>query len=404
MTKQDKDLRLSTNDNQETPTTKPKKAKKKKSFKIATILPYFNLLLSLVVLAGVGAAGYIAWQKFEQQHQFLHSQQQQIATLKDQQKNVNNAVEQQLQANNIAQANELKTLHETIAAFLKQNKHARRDWLVNETEYLIKLANHRLILANDIPTAIQALTAADNRLLEIGNPKFIPLRNALAVDIQQLKSVSNIDIVGISAQLAALQQQTDSLPLLTPDPKTIKQRQSEPSNISKIDSWQQLPSAIWQDLLKLFRIQKHNDVIKPLLLPEQRFFLVHNLKLQLEQARLALLSNQPTLFKNRLEQCTQWIKKYFDSQHSLSQATLETLTQLINTNISLNLPDITESLSKLNLLHSDNESKKSRTQIKTPAKTTPLKTKTPKINNSNSQQQRPNKNSLTPSTNSAVKI
>ena len=369
-----KDSRLSTKDEQAPQQTSD--TSKKSPFKLSIALPYINLLVILALITAVGFAGYFAWQKFEQQQQFVQNQQQQIEQLLSQQENVTSKVEKQLNQNNINQAKELKILHETIAAFLKQNKHARRDWLINETEYLIKLANHRLILANDSTTAIQALLAADNRLLQIGNPKFIPLRNALAIDVQKLRAISTVDIVGISAQLSALQLQTESLPLLTPDPKTIKQRHEEPSNISEINSWKELPTAVWQDLLTLFRIQKHNEVIKPLLLPEHRFFLIQNLKLQLEQARLAVLQQNSVLFKERTNQTILWIKKYYDSQHSLTQSVLNTLQTISDINIHVDLPDITDSLNKLALLHGKKPTvKKQKKIIK---KNKPLKQKSNK--------------------------
>lgn len=354
-------------DKQANTTKETKQIKKKKRFKSASTFQVFNFFLSLGILAALGLAGFTVWQKLEAQDAVIQTQQQTLETILAAQQQVSKTVGKQLTANNLSQANELGILKETIAAFLKRNKHSRRDWLTAEAEYLVKLANHRLILAHDAETGILALQAADNRLREVGNPKFIPLRKAIAINIQQLNATPKVDIVGISVKLNALQQQTAALPLITPDPRTIKQRNSEASSVSTIDNWRQLPSAIWQDLLKLFRIQKHNDVIKPLLIPEQRFFLIQNLKLQLEQARLALLNNQPVLFKNRLKQAQDWVAKYFDNQHMLTKTFNISLTKLAATNITLTLPDISASLTSLQLLQDSNA--RSTTKKKTPVKT-----------------------------------
>ncbi len=332
--------------------TKP--VKKKQPTKIGQTFQFLNFFLSLAIIVALGVVGFSGWQKLKQQDSLIHAQQQKLEQALAAQQKTSNLVSEQIAASSRNQTNELNTLKETLAAFLKQNKHARRDWLITEAEYLVKLANHRLILAHDIPTSILALQAADSRLQEVGNPKFIPLRKAIALNIQQLNAVPKIDIVGISAQLDALQLQTESLPFKTPDPQTIKQRNSEASTLSKINSWQQLPAAIWQDLLKLFRIQKHNEAIKPLLMPEQRFFLIQNLKLQLEQARIALLNNQPVIFKDRLEQTQSWITNYFDKQHAITIAVVDSLKKLSTTNITLTLPDISESLTSLQLLQEKN--------------------------------------------------
>lgn len=352
-----------------------KHAKKHKRAKPGPILPIFTLLLSVAIISAVGFFGYMGWQQIEQQKSLIQTQQLQLDKVLSAQEKVSQDVQNQLQQNTLTQNKELTTIKETISAFLKQNQHTRRDWLIAEAEYLIKLANHRLILSHDIATGIQALQAADSRLREVGNPKFIPLRKALALDIQKLNAVPQLDTVGISLKLNALQEQVEDLPLLTPDPKTIEQRNQADSNLSKADSWQQLPSAIWQDLLKLVHIQQHNEAIKPLLLPEQHFFLVQNLKLQLEQARLALLNDHPVIYKDRIQQAQKWIGLYFDKHHVLTQTVDKALTKLAATSITQELPDISKSLTSLQLLHPSNTrtfksvTKKTKTKIRSKPKT-----------------------------------
>jgi len=331
-----------------------KTVKKNKKRKLGFAFPLFNLALSLMIVGAVGFFGYKGWLQLEQQKNTAQTQQQQLQQLLQQQRQVSQQFESQLQQNSLTQHNELNTIKETIAAFLKQNQHTRRDWLIAEAEYLIKLANHRLVLAHDVSTSIQALQAADNRLLEVGNPKFIPLRKALAIDIQKLNAAPKFDIVGISLKLNALQLQIESLPLATPDPKTNEQRSKAESNISKADNWQQLPKAIWQDILNLVDIQYHNEAIKPLLLPEQQFFLIQNLKLQLEQARLALLKDHPVIYKDRIKQAQKWVSDYFDMKQTLSQTVSQSLDELAATNITQELPDISNSLTNLQILHPNN--------------------------------------------------
>lgn len=233
-----------------------KPVKKHKRAKSGHAFPLFNLALSVAIIGAVGFVGYKGWQQVESQKSQIQSQQQQLQQILNAQSQVSTDVQKQLQQNTLVQNKELTILKETIAAFLKQNQHSRRDWLIAEAEYLIKLANHRLVLAHDVATGIQALQAADDRLLEVGSPRFIPLRRALAIDIQKLNAVPKFDIVGISLKLNALQQQVEALPLITPDPKTIEQRSKAESSVSKADSWQDLPRAIWQDLLKLVHVRK----------------------------------------------------------------------------------------------------------------------------------------------------
>jgi len=327
------------------------KPAKPKSVSGLAVLSSAHFVITLIIAAVVGWFVYNGKLELDSQQQSISQQQQQVSSIKTIQDQVARQVEQQLQTNTLQQNTELTTLKETIAAFLKQNQHTRRDWLIAESEYLVKLANHRLILANDLSTAIQALQAAEDRLREVGNPRFIPLREALTVDIEKLKSLPDIDYVGISLKLNALKKQVDSLPLGIPDPKTASIQKAEKQNARKVEGWQQLPAAIWNDLMNLFRIRHHDAAIQPLLSPEQRFYLTQNLKLQIEQARLALLNNHPQIFKDRLTQAQKWINQYFDNKHNLTQSVSQSVKQLAQTNITVKLPDISQSLNKLRLLN-----------------------------------------------------
>ncbi|VAW92693.1 hypothetical protein MNBD_GAMMA23-2492 [hydrothermal vent metagenome] len=348
----------------EAPPHKVKK-RKKPGFSFLNL----NLLLSIAIIVAVSFISYIGWKKNNQQQSIITAQQQQLEQIRQQQAQVDEQVQKQLQQNTVTQNQELNTLKETITAFLKQNQYSRRDWLIAEAEYLIKLANHRLVLVRDVTTSINALRAADDRLREVGNPRFIPLRQALAVDIQQLNSVPVVDIVGLSLKLNAIQKQIEALPLKTPDPKTIEQKNQQTTQLSQVDGWKNIPAAIWQDLLKLFQVQRHNERVQPLLSPEHRFFLVQNVKLQLEQARLALLNNQPVIYKDRIQQAQQWIKRYFDNQHSLSQSVNKHLTELAQAKLNIKLPDISSSLIKLQLISSgNNQPEKPKSKIKKPTK------------------------------------
>lgn len=341
----------------------PHKAKKRKKpgFSFLSL----NLLLSVAIIVAVGFISYIGWEKSNRQQSIITAQQQQLEQIRQQQAQIDEQVQKQLQQNTLTQNQELNALKETITAFLKQNQHSRRDWLIAEAEYLIKLANHRLVLAHDVTTSIHALRAADDRLREVGNPRFIPLRQALAFDIQQLNSTPIIDIVGLSLKLNTIQKQIEALPLKTPDPKTIEKKNQQETQLSQADGWQKIPAAIWQDLLKLFQIQRHDERIQPLLSPEHRFFLVQNLKLQLEQARLALLNNQPVIYKDRIQQAQQWIKRYFNNQHSLSQSVNKNLAELAQAKLNVTLPDISSSLAKLQLLNSGkSKSEKTKSGVK----------------------------------------
>ena len=233
-----------------------------------------------------------------------------------------------------------QTVTEAVDELLKSSRHLRHEWLVAEAEYLVNLASHRLILAQDVKTAIAALKAADDRLRETGDPSLIVLRKALAEDISSLQAVDLPDIAGLSLKLNAIVQDVDDLPLLTPEPESAAKRQTGPAS-PPVENWKELPAAMWEDMKKLVIIRDHQGPIKPLLSPEQHFFLSQNLKLQLEQARLALLTGEDEVYHERLDTAQGWISNWFDPENNRTIHMLDQLKELAAINVQPSLPELT---------------------------------------------------------------
>jgi uroporphyrin-3 C-methyltransferase len=232
-------------------------------------------------------------------------------------------------------------LTDNINTLREKNLYLRKDWLLLEAEYLIQLANQRILLERDVKTAIAALESADMRLRDTGDPGIVKVRQVINQAIQSLKQVPQSDIAGMSLTLSSINNDLEKLPLATPDPKSREQQvQRELEETQKVESWRELPAAVWRDLKNLVVIRDHEKPVKPLLSPEQRFFLMENLRLQIEQARLALLSGQQTIYKERLDTAVQWIGQYFDKESSVTKSTLQSLQQLSVVMIAPELPDI----------------------------------------------------------------
>ncbi|MFP3873750.1 MAG: uroporphyrinogen-III C-methyltransferase [Thiohalophilus sp.] len=301
----------------------------------------FFALLSLLAVIALAGGGYYLWQE---QQQLAAEREQRISRLQD---NLA-SLQQELSANNEQQGEQLTALRErqsnldnALEKLLASRSHLRNDWLLTEAEYLLKLANHRLLLERDVETAIVALQSADARLREVADPGLLTIRKRIAADISDLRSVPQPDLAGLSFNLSSLSGDVSRLPLATPDPQS-KNRQGEQPAADKVDTWQELPAAIWRDIRSLVVIRQHDEPIQPLLAPEQRFFLTQNLQLQLEQARLALLSGQTRVYQERLQQARQWLETYFDTEHNATRQAIEQLRDLAEQKIHPQLPDISD--------------------------------------------------------------
>ncbi len=332
----------------ETLTTKNKASNSKAG--LFTLL----FLLFTIILGGY----YLLWDNQQQsvikQQSISQRIDEQLANLEKQQLEITTQNVQQIEDIHAFQEN----LRHNLTNLIRNKKHLRNDWLMAEAEYLVKLANIRLLLEKDVATATVALKSADARLAEVADPALLNVRKILSNDIQALVNTPTIDLAGLSVTLSALINNISNLPLQTPDPKTHKLTQEEQTSASSdVKSIGDLPTAIWKDIKSLVIIRKHDKPLEPLLAPEQHFFLVQNLSLLLEQSRLALLNGNNVIYQERLTTTKKWINQYFDTEHNVTRNMLASIDELQKIDIDPPLPDISSTFSAI---------KKYRTQGEVP--------------------------------------
>lgn len=239
-------------------------------------------------------------------------------------------------------------MRNNLTNLIRNKQHLRNDWLLAEAEYLVQLANHRLLLEKDVATAAVALKSADARLAEVADPALLGVRKILLNDLQTLNNIPTIDLAGLSVTLSALSNNISNLPLNTPDPKTHKINQADKTPASpEVKSVKDLPAAIWKDIRSLIVIRNHEKPLQPLLAPNQHFFLVQNLALLLEQSRLALLNGHNEIYQERLETTEKWINQYFDTEHNVTRNMLASIDELQKFDIDPTLPDISSTFSAI---------------------------------------------------------
>ena len=324
-----------------TPEKSPRSGQPRKKESRQLLLPLFGLLL----LAGI-AGGVWLYQTMNrhnvQQQDAINALREKLQASQQQAQTQLNGLQERLAQQQQAQ-NELR---DNLSTLLKRNEHLRKDWLLGEAEYLLKLASYRLQLERDINTALRAMRIADERLRDIGDPALLTVRKLLADDENALKNVSGADITGMSLTLSALIGNIDKLPLNTPAPETKATQPTEPAK-EKFTNWKAIPGAIWQELKTLVRIRQHDTNIAPLLSPKEQFYLLQNLRLQLEQARLALLLGKGSVFTERMQTAQAWLQRFFDLKDPMVQNTLQSLQQLAAINIEPDIPSIEKSYQAL---------------------------------------------------------
>jgi uncharacterized protein HemX len=207
-------------------------------------------------------------------------------------------------------------LHDSLKAMRGEVGQGRRDWLHAEAENLLTIAQHRLNFARDAQLALEAARTADKLLAQLGDPGYPPVRRQLAIELRALEAYARLDLAGTAQRLGQLAFTLDALPLAP-----VKTVADHGSGTEKSD----FVSEVWEDLQQLIRIRNTADLSRPLLLPEQRYYLRENLRLKLMSAQLALMQGDPAGFARNARGAQRWLKDYYDPNATGVQAALHEL-------------------------------------------------------------------------------
>lgn len=217
----------------------------------------------------------------------------------------------------------------------------RDSWLLAEAEYLVRLANQRLLMAGD-PVAAQALlSSADAVLREIDDPGLHAARAAAASDIAALRAVPRVDVEGIYLRLAALIEQAENLRIFQL-PEQVEQSQPEAAQ-----GWQdRLRQGYEAALAKLsnYIIIRRRDVpMQALMDPQWEGLVRQNLRMLLEQSEVAVLSGNQTLYEASLARAQHWVAQFLDSDEVAARAIAAEIAELEALTIEVPQPDISRS-------------------------------------------------------------
>ena len=316
-------------------------------------------VFALILIIGLGAGNYWQYQAGQNLNQLVSQLSAQQSALDSQVADLNNGVneiqEQQKSLGEKTEQNEagqrtvlgtLDEMSEQIKSLATSKGKEPLFWRVSEVEYLLTVANHRLMLEGDVLTARTALQDADNRLRAIADPGLIPVREKISQEINQLNSVSLPDIPGLAAQLSGMIENVNQLPFVKKE--LALESESTPEAEREFTGVGNFLKTVWRDLVDgLFKVQRTDQAIEPLLPPEEKIYLVYNLELKLEQARIALLNRETTLFHTNLEDVRQSVATYFDRESASVTSLLQSVAELKQVELRPQLPDISASLREL---------------------------------------------------------
>jgi uroporphyrin-3 C-methyltransferase len=222
----------------------------------------------------------------------------------------------------------------------------RDEWALAEIEQVLTIAAQQLQLSSNVRAALLALQLAESRLARSDRPQFIPVRKAIARDIERLRNVPSIDTAGVSLRLDSLVAAVDSLPMAF-DERTAEAARSAKAAATaeaKEGFLYRFGAEVWDELKSLIRIRSVDAPEPPLLAPSQAYFLRENLKLRILNARLALAMRDEAGFREDIRVAQSWVGRYFDARAKPTAAVAAQLKQLGATSFTFEMPTLSDSL------------------------------------------------------------
>ena len=324
-------------------------------------------LLAILIALGVGGAGYYFGQQqvdeFQQKLTALEAQINNKAVVSAPAQDVKFDTTQlaQLESANkatqdkIAQVEELINAksHELVGLQSQINKVSAQanaqqptDWLFSEADFLLNNALRKLVLDNDVDTAVSLLKLADETLAKVNNSQSAAIRSAINQDLKQLLSVAGVDQNAVMQKLSQLANTVDELPVLDVN---FGDDQNATKLSDSLSDWAENAEKSATSFLNHFiRISpKHGADRKELLAPNQDIYLRENIRLRLQLAIMAVPRQQNELYKQSLEAVASWIRSYFDTNAEVTQSFLKSVDELSEVSIYVDVPSQLQSLSML---------------------------------------------------------
>jgi uroporphyrin-III C-methyltransferase len=327
----------------------------------------------LIALAGAAGSAYL-WKSAEDQQHQLRADVAGAIQRVDEQKGLVRDVRRELdryegllREQRQRNQQQVDQLSQQLAS---QQKHIRslsttdrNDWLLAEVEYLLHLANQRLLMGKEIKGAQQLLNAADEIVRDLNDYALFPVRKALADDMAALHSVGRFDVEGLYLLLEAAAKQADQLRLIaelqldttiTPMPEAENVQQRLEFGVQ----------AALKKLEKYIQYKRRDDIYEPTMAPEFEPAVRQNVRLMFEQAQMALLAGKQPLYDKSLVKAKQWLEKYYTLDQEATAKIVATIGQLQQQRVAVVLPDISGSSNALkdylDSLHVKNKNNKQK--------------------------------------------
>lgn len=223
----------------------------------------------------------------------------------------------------------------------------KNDWQLAEVEYLMRIAQYKLILQHDFEGAAATLQAANDKISETADPGLLPVRVKLSEEMAALKTSTRTDLVGIALKLAQLGRQAWALkPGFAVN---TSESAIEPSS-SNVEDTTELG---WQDQLKQFidsLVVVRHETTRPSKTEADIADVAETLAANLKLARWAVLDRNEKQYQQLIDASLQLMQQFYSLDDAVNQDFYSELKLLQKSVIKPELPAIDGSLQMLRFI------------------------------------------------------
>ncbi|OGV28088.1 MAG: hypothetical protein A3E88_05370 [Legionellales bacterium RIFCSPHIGHO2_12_FULL_35_11] len=245
-------------------------------------------------------------------------------------------------ANEIQQ--KLKNIKQTLNSAIQEKWYQTNDWVMLKAKYYLELAAINAKWTDDYLTSSQLLEEADIMLKNIPGDKIVDIRQKIAAELLAINKINKVDHVKILSTISAIQKDLPSI-----STQTFKAVKQENAIQTKSKDWQEHFQNNLKKLSKIVIIKNNSDKLNSLLLtPQYLQTLTENIRLNLQQAQLAVIEQDQEVYELAIQQALDNIKRGYISETTETKSVIEKLTELLSYSIKNPKPEIGVSLTMLN--------------------------------------------------------
>jgi len=316
-----------------------------------------TVFLLLVIIAGGGALGWFGQTLWLERASSTQTVAQQTALIETLQQNIERKTAEQtrLVATFNGKLEALREEQQSQLELLERNGDAGRGkHLLDEAEFLIRLANQRLQVERSPKGAQSLLESADQVLAKLDDPGLISLRKTLSENIAALRRTTIIDREGIFLRIGALSDLVMTFSALPAHGLDVVEAVDESiptdETIGMLEEerwyqnlWHNLRQATQGFVDRHFHVRSLEQPLAPLMSIDREAQLRHSLLIILGNAQQAVLREEAGIYRASLARAEKDIAQYFAANDD-TRAIIEQLQALQAEAVQQGLPDISASL------------------------------------------------------------